>query len=549
MNERTRNSPEETNDTLSGTQAASWSAPFVGGLIVGVIIALVAAVRRLVHVGGQEAPAESTEVTDGLASTPAPAPGTTVHPATPAAGKPPSAVAQASGSEGASGQQGKPQRTGTERPKPPQTAKPASPSLAGPTRWQEPTKYVVGVGLFLAVLFVLYLSRSVIPTVIVAALLALIVHPIIGFLQRRLKLSKGLSIAITYLLIVGLLVLIPLLVIPTVIDAINDLINLDFQAWADSAAQSLQSLSDRVARIPVVNYLLTPLLQSVGNALQGISTVSSPDSVSYDAAVSGLIDRLSQTLSIITAVLGPVVSAVISVAFMLLISLHLSLSGDRILEGFPQLLPSRYASEITALVDRIGGVWVSFLRGQFALMVIIGVMVWLGNAILGNRYPLLLGIISGILEIIPNIGPALALIPGVGFALIFGSGHFAMEPLTFALVVLVFYLLVQVVENQVIVPYVLGGELEVPPLAVILGVMVGGTVAGILGVLLATPFIATARELFRYLYDKILEPPEQPQPEEPKPTFLDSIGNRIRNIRIPFRRRSAQPPLPDTGAE
>jgi predicted PurR-regulated permease PerM len=391
---------------------------------------------------------------------------------------------------------------------------------------------------FLAILFILYISRSVIPTVIVAALLALIVHPVIGFFQHRLKLRRGLAIAITYLLIVGLLLFIPLILVPSLIEATNDLINIDFQAWADSAAQAMQSLSDQVARIPVLNGLLGPLLDSVNTALGGLSSVPTPAPVSYDVAMSSLVDRLSRTLGIVAGVLGPVISAVISLAFMLLISLHLSLSGQNILEGVPQLLPPRYEPEISALIERIGGVWVSFLRGQFALMVIIGLMVWLGNAILGNRYPLLLGIISGTLEIIPNLGPALALIPGVTLALIFGSSHFAIDPLVFAVIVLAFYLLVQVFENQLIVPYVLGGELDVPPLAVILGVMVGGTVGGILGVLLATPFIAMGREIFRYLYDKILEAPEEAGAETLQPSFLSTIGSRIRSIRLPFLRRS-----------
>jgi len=186
----------------------------------------------------------------------------------------------------------------------------------------------------------------------------------------------------------------------------------------------------------------------------------------------------------------------------------------------------------------------SFLRGQLALMVIIGVMVWLGNAILGNRYAPILGIISGMLEIIPNLGPALALVPGVGMALLFGSSHFTMSNLPFALIVLILYLLVQVVENQLIVPYVLGGELEVPPLVVIIGIMVGGAVAGILGVLLAIPIMATGREIFVYLYDKILEPPVEEAPPEKKPSFLDSIGDRIRGLKLPFGRRAEPPPLP-----
>jgi predicted PurR-regulated permease PerM len=553
---------ESANSKLERSTAEDeriiWSSPLFWGLLFGAIVSFVAAIRRRLSISQQGTSPwlEEPEVYVPLPERPAPAI---------AKGNADSAPAEPS--PGAMGPD--PQTTAVSgpaldarRPSPPRPASTPAPSTLdggltkqGPLpssqsrRWREPTKYVVGVGLFFALLFVLYISRSVIPIIVLGALLALVVHPVIGFLQRRIKLSKGLSIAITYLLIIALLVLIPLVVVPNVISAINDLINIDFQNLAQNIAQALQDQAARVAQIPVLNAVLAPFLDSLAAAFQGISSVERPEAVSYHLSMGGIIERLAQTLGTLATVLGPIVSAVISLVFMLLVSFHLSLSGNRILEGYPRLLPPAYAPEITALLERIGGVWTSFLRGQLALMVIVGVMVWLGNALLGNQAPLLLGIISGTLELIPNLGPALALIPGVGLALLFGSSHFALPPLTFALIVLAFYLLVQVTENQLIVPYVLGGALDVPPLVVILGVMVGGTVAGILGVLLATPIIATGREVFSYLYDKILEPPEVEEPPEERPSFLDSLRGRVRGLRLPFGLRAGQSRVPEEETE
>jgi hypothetical protein len=91
--------------------------------------------------------------------------------------------------------------------------------------------------------------------------------------------------------------------------------------------------------------------------------------------------------------------------------------------------------------------------------------------------------------------------------------------------------------------------LDVPPLVVILGVMVGGTVAGILGVLLATPIIATGREVFSYLYRKILEPPEIEEPPEVKPSFLDSLRGRVRGLKLPFGPRVGRERAPQEDEE
>ena len=503
------------------TRRPGWPAPLLIGLVMGTVTAIVAAfLRRQPVIKGQAtprpaAPASALPSAAGDARPVSTLPVPQAHP--PAASQP------APGSQ-------------PEKPGPP----PPAPS----SRWREPTKYVVGVGLFLAVLAVLWISRSVIPTVIVAALLAMVVQPVLGFLQRRLKLNQGLSIAITYLSIVALIVLIPLFVVPNLIQTLNDLINVDFHALAEILSSTLEGLSAQVSQIPVLNGLLTPLLESVIAALQGIPPPGASEPVTYEETMGTIVDQLAGTLGFIANILGPIISAVVTVVFMLLISFHLSLSGRRMLEGYPRLIPPAYRQEITDLVNRIEGVWLSFLRGQFALMVIVGVIVWLGNALLGNRNALLLGFISGMMEIIPNLGPALALIPGVGMALLFGSSHFAISPPAFAIIVLIFYLLVQVVENQLIVPYVLGGELQVSPLVVIIGIMVGGSVAGILGVLLAVPIIATGREIFMYLYEKILELPEPDEPPEEKPSLLDAVRDRLRRVKLPFGQRHEQVPTP-----
>lgn len=404
------------------------------------------------------------------------------------------------------------------------------------TRWQVATKYIVGVILFLLAVIIIYISRSIIPVIILAALLALVVHPVIRFFENRVKTSHGLAIGITYLLVIAIILMIPLIFIPSVIEGVNSLLSVDFQALIDDITQSLDAISAQVGQIPVLNSFISPSLDSISNAVKDITSVETPEPVPLDQAIGGTVDRLSQMLGAISNILGPLVSAITSMVFILLISFYLSFSVPSMRVSYPKLLPAAYEPEITALIEKITSLWTSFLRGQLALMFIVGLLVWLGNTILGNTAPLLLGIISGLLELIPNLGPALALIPGVGLALLLGSSHFAIPNWTFALIVLVFYLLVQVVENQFIVPYVLGGAVDLPPLAVIIGVLVGGTVFGILGALLAVPVIATGRDIFLYLYNKILEPPPEPEMPPADPGFLDRLRTRLATVRMPFRR-------------
>jgi predicted PurR-regulated permease PerM len=121
------------------------------------------------------------------------------------------------------------------------------------TAWSKPTKYVVGVSVALLGLFVLYLSRSVIPLLIVAALIAVIVRPAITWLHQRLGLPRGLAVAATYL---GVLIVVPLalaLAIPAIINALQYVLNLDYEGILQRGTAWLRETltSIKAARLPL----------------------------------------------------------------------------------------------------------------------------------------------------------------------------------------------------------------------------------------------------------------------------------------------------------
>lgn len=399
----------------------------------------------------------------------------------------------------------------------------------GSTRWPTATKYVVGVILLLALIAVAYFSRSVIPLVIFAALLALIVHPIVELFHKRLRLPRGLAVGLSYVLLIATLLVIPLVLIPSVVGAVNSFLSLNYQAWIGQVKQALQSLSTWAAGIPVLNSVLGPSLESIRNAFASLTKQGAPSQIAYSLTLADLGGFLAKAVGGLGKILGPVISAVTSVVFMALISIYLSLSADRIGAWYPRLLPPGYEGEIHSLFSRVGRIWTSFLRSQLVLMILIGTAVFLGNLALGNSNALLLGTISGSLELIPNIGPALALIPGVLTALVFGSSHFALSHWIFALIVVAMYLLVQLLENHLVVPLLMSDAVGLPPLVVIVGTFVGGATLGLPGVLLATPVIATGREVFMYLYNKILEPHVAQAPPAEHPHRRFRFGGSERN--------------------
>ncbi len=151
------------------------------------------------------------------------------------------------------------------------------------------------------------------------------------------------------------------------------------------------------------------------------------------------------------------------------------------------------------LLGRILRLWLSFIRGQLTLMFAVGLITWLGLLALGVPRAFFLGLVAAALEVVPNLGPTISTVLGVIVALLQGSNRLALSPPTLALVVFLFYVLVQQFENLVLVPRVMGDALKLPSLLVLAAVLLGGLVGGPVGAILATPMLASGREILRYI--------------------------------------------------
>lgn len=172
----------------------------------------------------------------------------------------------------------------------------------------------------------------------------------------------------------------------------------------------------------------------------------------------------------------------VSFILIIVISFYLAVE-ERGIENFLRIVtPKEYEEYVLDLWSRSRRKIGWWLQGQLLLALVVGFLVFIGLAILGIKYALLLAILSGILEIIPIFGPVISAIPAIGVA-------FVQEPIL-GLYVLILYVLVQQFENHLIFPLVMRKTVGIPPLLVILSLFIGGKLAGFFGVLLAVP-IAT----------------------------------------------------------
>jgi predicted PurR-regulated permease PerM len=203
-------------------------------------------------------------------------------------------------------------------------------------------------------------------------------------------------------------------------------------------------------------------------------------------------------------------------------------------------LPAEWRPDARAVASlglRVFGQW---LRGQVILGLTVGVATFAGLMLLSvavdpvfGRFAIFLAVVAGVFELLPIIGPILSAVPAILLALTAG-----VQP---AVAALLLYVIIQQVENNVLVPKIQGDAVELHPTVVMLALIVGGEIGGLLGAILALPIAAAARDVFRYVFHRVDDPPASPeealatirahptivepeppdQPEPPPPTVTD----------------------------
>jgi hypothetical protein len=221
----------------------------------------------------------------------------------------------------------------------------------------------------------------------------------------------------------------------------------------------------------------------------------------------------------------------------------ISTSADTSQGALPGAAPAAHQPERAILMARIARLWIAFVRGQLTLMLVIGVLTWLGLTALGVPGALYLGAAAGLLEIVPRVGPVIAALAAAGVALWKGSTYLPISPQLLAGLVILFAVLLQQLENLLIAPRVMGDALELPALVVLAGVTIGAVVGGVPGAVLATPLLATGREVVRYVRRKKRGenpfPPEKAGPERNAATSPVRVSSPPRGAN--GRRSSAGP--------
>lgn len=391
------------------------------------------------------------------------------------------------------------------------------PAVVSPP-WSRSTKIIVVIGALLLIVLLTYRFQGLIGMITLAAILSYILKPLIDFVNRRTHISRGLVIVLVYLLIaVGIVWLVIVLGVAA-FDQAFSLVDLIPNIIEQTTAR-FDALTTATEPITFGPFEIVPVAlpwESIGNQLLGL--------VEPAVGTSGqVISRVATgTVRILTNLL-----------FIFVISIYLAVEIPRF-GGYIGRVANQpgYQRDAERLMKEFGRIWNAYLRGQVLLGLVIFLFVWLGLAALGVRNALVLGVVSGLLEFVPNLGPVIGTLVAMIVAFFQPSNPFGLVSWQYALVVLALMIVIQQLENHLLVPRIVGRALDLHPLIVILGVFMGASLAGILGAVLAAPVLATLKLLGVYAWRKMFDLPPFPEADVVEPSPPKSLITRLREAFI-----------------
>ncbi len=342
--------------------------------------------------------------------------------------------------------------------------------------------YVIVVGIILIVIlifkelkifsFMLSLFKIISP-LFIGFIIAWIFNPLVSYLNKK-GLSRILATSIVYVLFILLMYLFVRMLIPTISNQMNDLINIIPSVFSE------------------IKEFITKVFDGMKN-IDGINVTNIKDNVfaSIENFAANITTSLPNTL--ITTI-----SAIFSGLGIFLVSLivgfYMLFNFDNTSSHILSLLPKKYRYEFKTLTDEIGLQLHNYVNGTLICAGIICITCTIGFALIGLKAPLLFGLFCGITNIIPYIGPYIGGIPAILVG--FSQGG------PIGILSLIIVVVIQGLEGNLLNPIIMSKTMKLHPVTVMMGLIVFGYFFGMWGMILATPIIALIKILINFIINK-----------------------------------------------
>jgi predicted PurR-regulated permease PerM len=341
---------------------------------------------------------------------------------------------------------------------------------------------LLGITVVAMALFIFEVA-GVLPPFLWAAVTAYLLFPLVSRVETILRLPRIVVVAGLYMLFVGVIVLTVSRLGPLVVDQARDLAD-SFPSSAQDARRQLYD--EEEIRIGGLRYDTAELDAQI------------------DEVVEGFTARFTERA--VPLVLHTVELAIHTLVYFLA-TFYFLLHGDGILRQSRLLVPRRHRRVIDRVGSQVNATFGAYVRGQLILFVIMSVSTYIALTILDVEYRLALALATGLLELVPLIGPWIAGTIAVTVAISQGHAPFGWSAVELGVVVGLTYFALRMIEDHVVIPQLIGRIVKVHPVLVVFAVLAGAHLFGALGLLLAVPLTAAFKIIVQAVYYELANPP------------------------------------------
>lgn len=329
--------------------------------------------------------------------------------------------------------------------------------------------YLIFFAVLLVSIYFLYMVREVLLTFFLGALLAYLLFRPVCYIEKK-GLKRVWAIIVLYLGVAAILGIILALAVPGLVRELSKLAEL-YPQYAEQA----QQMAGRIDQINAPEQLSQVINKNLGK-------IESYIYQALNSFLSGFYNFLGKILALI---------------FSPILAFYIMNDWEKIRENFLNLFSPRARHEITMISHQIDNVLIEFIKGHLMVAAFVGSGIGISAALIGVKFPLLIGILSGVTNLVPYFGPILGGMPAIALA--------ASESFRLALYMTIAIVVIQQLESNLITPKIIGDKLGLHPLVIVFALLAGGKLLGIWGMLFAVPITAILKVIVGWSYLKLVE--------------------------------------------
>jgi predicted PurR-regulated permease PerM len=315
-----------------------------------------------------------------------------------------------------------------------------------------------------------------------AWVISFILQPLCSVLERR-GVPRLLAVSLIYLSLLGLAAGSIVLAIPVIQGQVD---HIAAEVTVTLAPDNLNHLAARA----------TQYLQSLGLSAKDAQTLVAQ----FSGQIPNWTNRISgQAVNATTSAAGAIAGILIDLVLIFMLSFYMVLDGDRLMESFIRRLPPVWHPDVRLLQKQVESSFGGFLRAQVIIALVYGVLTWLLLVLLGQPNGLLIAVLSGLIMLLPFVGPFLAVAPPAMLVVLQSPSH---DLLRNVLILMVGLIVAQQITMKLVAPMVMSAHVGLHPLIMFAALLIGAQEAGVWGALFAAPVAAVLVTMVEVFFER-----------------------------------------------